>query len=172
MWFGFGGLQSRCGGIATFFPMLVSTLADCRRQGKAGRELMHSYAASCGRTGNGPAPARCHAHLFGALKVNASLALIEYHRGGVFGSPRWGWGFGSPTRSGPHEHGIVGVGSNRGGRGHRSLAYALLVRLERRAAFLASVGSWQVRCEGIVPRCVVILPQPKECSMSRTEVLS
>ena len=102
MWFGFEWpSKAAVVVLMTFFPMLVSTLAGLQAAGKLERELMHSYAAKLQPhlVGTLRLPAATP-HLFGALKVNASLAFDRGHRGGVFDPPRWGWGF-DFHRSGP-----------------------------------------------------------------------
>lgn len=135
MWFGFEW-QSKAAVVVlmTFFPMLVSTLAGLQAAGKLERELMHSYAASYGRTLFSLRLPAATPFMFGALKVNATLALIGAIVAEFFGSPTMGLGFRISTEASRMNSalvwGAIVVASVTG-----SLAYALLVQLERRAAF-------------------------------------
>ena len=135
MWFGFEW-QSKAAVVVlmTFFPMLVSTLAGLKASGKLERELMHSYAASYGRTLLALRLPAALPFMFGALKVNATLALIGGIVAEFFGSPTMGLGFRISTEASrmnmPLVWSAIVVAAVTG-----SLAYALLVQLERRAAF-------------------------------------
>ena len=135
MWFGFDWpSKAAVVVLMTFFPMLVSTLAGLQAAGKLERELMHSYAASYGRTLLALRLPAAVPFLFGALKVNATLALIGAIVAEFFGSPTSGLGFRISTEAArmnmPLVWGAIVVASVTG-----SLAYALLAGLERRAAF-------------------------------------
>lgn len=135
MWFGFEWpSKAAVVVVMTFFPMLVSTLAGLQASGKLERELMHSYAASYGRTLWSLRLPAAAPHLFGALKVNASLALIGAIVAEFFGSPTVGLGFRISTEAARMNMALVWaaivVAAVTG-----SVAYALLVRLERRVAF-------------------------------------
>ena len=120
--------------LMTFFPMLVSTLAGLKASGKLERELMHSYAASYMRTLWSLRLPSATPFIFGALKVNATLALIGAIVAEFFGSPTVGLGFRISTEAARMNMslvwGAIVVAAVTG-----SLAYALLVQLERRAAF-------------------------------------
>ncbi len=120
--------------LMTFFPMLVSTLAGLKAAGKLERELMHSYAASYPRTLLALRLPAALPFIFGALKVNATLALIGAIVAEFFGSPTSGLGFRITTEAArmnmPLVWGAIVVAAVTG-----SVAYALLVALERRAAF-------------------------------------
>ncbi len=135
MWFGFEW-QSKAAVVVlmTFFPMLVSTLAGLKAAGKLELELMHSYAASYPRTLLALRLPAALPYIFGALKVNATLALIGAIVAEFFGSPTSGLGFRISTEAArmnmPLVWGAIGVAALTG-----SLAYALLVALERRVAF-------------------------------------
>ena len=135
MWFGFEW-QSKAAVVVlmTFFPMLVSTLAGLKAAGKLELELMHSYAASYPRTLLALRLPAALPYIFGALKVNATLALIGAIVAEFFGSPTSGLGFRISTEAArmnmPLVWGAIVVAAVTG-----SLAYALLVALERRAAF-------------------------------------
>ena len=135
MWFGFEW-QSKAAVVVlmTFFPMLVSTLAGLKASGKLERELMYSYAASYGRTLLALRLPAALPFMFGALKVNATLALIGAIVAEFFGSPTSGLGFRISTEAArmnmPLVWGAIVVAAVTG-----SVAYALLVQLERRAAF-------------------------------------
>jgi NitT/TauT family transport system permease protein len=135
MWFGFEW-QSKAAVVVlmTFFPMLVSTLAGLKAAGKLERELMYSYAASYGRTLLALRLPAALPFMFAALKVNATLALIGAIVAEFFGSPTSGLGFRISTEASRMNMalvwGAIVVAAVTG-----SLAYALLVQLERRAAF-------------------------------------
>jgi hypothetical protein len=83
--------------------------------------------------------------IFGALKVNATLALIGAIVAEFFGSPTVGLGFRISTEAARMNMSWSGARS-WWLRSPGSLAYALLVQLERRAAFWhPSSGSMMVR---------------------------
>ena len=135
MWFGFEWpSKAAVVVLMTFFPMLVSTLAGLQASGKLERELMHSYAASYGRTLWSLRLPAAMPFLFSALKVNATLALIGAIVAEFFGSPTSGLGFRISTEASrmnmPLVWGAIVVAAVTG-----SLAYTLLLRLERRFAF-------------------------------------
>jgi NitT/TauT family transport system permease protein len=135
MWFGFDW-QSKAAVVVlmTFFPMLVSTLAGLKAAGQLERELMYSYAASYSRTLLALRLPAALPFMFGALKVNATLALIGAIVAEFFGSPTQGLGFRISTEAArmnmPLVWAAIAVAAVTG-----SLAYAVLVQLERRAAF-------------------------------------
>ena len=135
MWFGFEWpSKAAVVVLMTFFPMLVSTLAGLKAAGKLELELMHSYAASYWQTLLALRLPAALPFMFGALKVNATLALIGAIVAEYFGSPTQGIGFRISTEAGkmnmPLVWGSIVVAAVTG-----SLAYALLVQLERKAAF-------------------------------------
>ncbi len=135
MWFGFDWpSKAAVVVLMTFFPMLVSTLAGLQAAGKLERELMHSYAASYSRTLLALRLPAAVPFIFGALKVNASLALIGAIVAEFFGSPTSGLGFRISTEASRMNlalvWGAIVVAAVTG-----SLAYALLAKLERRVAF-------------------------------------
>ena len=135
MWFGFEWpSKAAVVVLMTFFPMLVSTLAGLKSAGKLELELMHSYAASYWQTLLALRLPAALPFMFGALKVNATLALIGAIVAEYFGSPTQGIGFRISTEAGkmnmPLVWGSIVVAAVTG-----SLAYALLVQLERKAAF-------------------------------------
>ena len=135
MWFGFEWpSKAAVVVLMTFFPMLVSTLAGLKAAGKLELELMHSYAASYWRTLLALRLPAALPFMFGALKVNVTLALIGAIVAEYFGSPTQGIGFRISTEAGkmnmPLVWGSIVVAAVTG-----SLAYALLVQLERKAAF-------------------------------------
>lgn len=135
MWFGFEW-QSKAAVVVlmTFFPMLVSTLAGLKAAGKLEQELMYSYAASYSRTLLALRLPCALPFIFGALKVNATLALIGAIVAEFFGSPTSGLGFRISTEASrmnmPLVWSAIVVAAVTG-----SLAYAVLVQFERRAAF-------------------------------------
>ena len=135
MWFGFDWpSKAAVVVLMTFFPMLVSTLAGLRTAGKLELELMHSYAAGYWQTLLALRLPAALPFMFGALKVNATLALIGAIVAEYFGSPTQGIGFRISTEAGkmnmPLVWGSIVVAAVTG-----SVAYALLVQLERKAAF-------------------------------------
>ena len=135
MWFGFDW-QSKAAVVVlmTFFPMLVSTLAGLKASGKLERELMYSYAASYSRTLLALRLPAAMPFMFGALKVNATLALIGAIVAEFFGSPTAGLGFRISTEASrmnmPLVWAAIVVAAVTG-----SVAYAVLVQFERRVAF-------------------------------------
>jgi NitT/TauT family transport system permease protein len=135
MWFGFDWpSKAAVVVLMTFFPMLVSTLAGLKAAGKLERELMYSYAAGYGQTLLALRLPSAMPFIFGALKVNATLALIGAIVAEFFGSPTAGLGFRISTEAAkmhmPLVWGAIVVAAITG-----SAAYALLVQLERRFAF-------------------------------------
>jgi NitT/TauT family transport system permease protein len=135
MWFGFEWpSKAAVVVLMTFFPMLVSTLAGLQAAGKLERELMHGYAASYPRTLLALRLPAALPFIFGALKVNATLALIGAIVAEFFGSPTVGLGFRISTEAAKMNMalvwGAIVVAAVTG-----SVAYALLVQLERRTIF-------------------------------------
>ena len=135
MWFGFDWpSKAAVVVLMTFFPMLIATLAGLQAAGKQELELMHSYAASYTRTLLDLRLPMAMPFLFSALKVNATLALIGAIVAEFFGSPTVGLGFRISTEAARMNMalvwGAIVVAAVTG-----SLAYALLVQLERRVAF-------------------------------------
>lgn len=120
--------------LMTFFPMLVSTLAGLQASVRIERELMYSYAAGYGRTLWSLRLPTALPFMFSALKINASLALIGAIVAEFFGSTTSGLGFRISTEATKMNMSLVWaavvVAAVTG-----SAAYALLVALERRAAF-------------------------------------
>ncbi len=135
MWFGFDWpSKAAVVVLMTFFPMLVSTLAGLQASNRLERELMHSYAAGYGRTLWSLRLPAALPFMIGALKVNATLALIGAIVAEFFGSPTSGLGFRISTEATKMNMALVWaavvVAAVTG-----SVAYALLVALERRVAF-------------------------------------
>ncbi|HSW05377.1 ABC transporter permease [Aquabacterium sp.] len=135
MWFGFDWpSKAAVVVLMTFFPMLVSTLAGLQAAGKLERELMQTYAASYSRTLLDLRLPTAMPFIFNALKVNATLALIGAIVAEFFGSPTVGLGFRISTEAARMNMalvwGAIVVAAVTG-----SVAYALLVQLERRIAF-------------------------------------
>jgi len=135
MWFGFEWpSKAAVVVLMTFFPMLVATLAGLQASGRIERELMHSYAAGYKRTLLDLRLPCAVPFIVSALKVNASLALIGAIVAEFFGSPTVGLGFRISTEAAKMNMslvwGAIVVAAVTG-----SLAYSLLVRLERRLAF-------------------------------------
>ena len=135
MWFGFEWpSKAAVVVLMTFFPMLVATLAGLQAAGRIERELMHSYAASYGRTLRELRLPTALPFIFSALKINATLALIGAIVAEFFGSPTVGLGFRISTEAARMNMalvwGAIVVAAVTGSAG-----YALLVQLERRLAF-------------------------------------
>ena len=135
MWFGFDWpSKAAVVVLMTFFPMLVATLAGLQAAGRQELDLMRTYAAGYGRTLLDLRLPMAMPFLFSALKVNATLALIGAIVAEFFGSPTVGLGFRISTEAAKMNMGLVWgaivVAAVTG-----SLAYALLVQLERRVAF-------------------------------------
>ncbi len=135
MWFGFEW-QSKAAVVVlmTFFPMLIATLAGLQAAGKLERELMHSYAAGYSRTLLNLRLPCAVPFIVSALKINATLALIGAIVAEFFGSPTVGLGFRISTEAAKMNMALVWaaivVAAVTG-----SVAYALLVQLERALAF-------------------------------------
>ncbi|MDX5629324.1 MULTISPECIES: ABC transporter permease [unclassified Brenneria] len=135
MWFGFDW-PSKAAVIVlvTFFPALVSTLAGLQANSKLERELMYCYAASPRATLRVLRLPAALPFIFGALKVNATLAMISAIVAEYFGSPTAGLGFRISTEAArmhmPTVWAAIVVASVVG-----SLFYALLVWLERKVNF-------------------------------------
>ncbi len=135
MWFGFDWpSKAAVVVLMTFFPMLVSTLAGLQAAGKLERELMHSYAASYGRTLLSLRLPCALPFVFGALKVNATLALIGAIVAEFFGSPTAGLGFRISTEAAKMNMSLV-WGAIVFAAITGSATYALLVFMEKRFAF-------------------------------------
>ena len=135
MWFGFDWpSKAAVVVLMTFFPMLIATLAGLQAAGKLETELMHSYAASYGRTLTALRLPSAVPFIMSALKINATLALIGAIVAEFFGSPTVGLGFRISTEAARMNMalvwGAIVVAAVTG-----SSAYALLVVLERRWAF-------------------------------------
>ena len=135
MWFGFEWpSKAAVVVLMTFFPMLVATLAGLQAAGKLELELMQTYAAGYIRTLLDLRLPMAMPFIFSALKVNATLALIGAIVAEFFGSPTVGLGFRISTEASRMNMGLVWgaivVAAVTG-----SVAYALLVQLERRVAF-------------------------------------
>ncbi|GCL64029.1 ABC transporter permease [Pseudaquabacterium pictum] len=135
MWFGFEWpSKAAVVVLMTFFPMLVATLAGLQAPAKLELELMKTYAAGYARTLLDLRLPMAMPFLFSALKVNATLALIGAIVAEFFGSPTVGLGFRISTEAARMNMGLVWsaivVAAVTG-----SVAYALLVQLERRVAF-------------------------------------
>ena len=135
MWFGFDWpSKAAVVVLMTFFPMLVSTLAGLQAANRLERELMVSYAASYSRTLWSLRLPAAVPFMISALKVNATLALIGAIVAEFFGSPTSGLGFRISTEATKMNMTLVWaavvVAAVTG-----SVAYSLLVQLERKVAF-------------------------------------
>lgn len=135
MWFGFEWpSKAAVVVLMTFFPMLIATLAGLQAAGRLERELMHSYAAGYTRTLLDLRLPCAVPFIASALKINATLALIGAIVAEFFGSPTVGLGFRISTEAARMNMalvwGAIVVAAVTG-----SVAYALLVRLERALAF-------------------------------------
>jgi NitT/TauT family transport system permease protein len=94
MWFGFDWpSKAAVVAIMTFFPMLANTIAGLAESGSMERDLMHCYAATYGQTLRKLRLPGALPHLFNALKLNSTLALIGAVVAEFFGTPIHGMGF-------------------------------------------------------------------------------
>ncbi len=94
MWFGFEWpSKAAVVVVMTFFPMLVNTTAGLAEAGAIERDLMRSYAAGYGVTLLKLRLPAALPHIFTALKLNATLALIGAVVAEFFGTPILGMGF-------------------------------------------------------------------------------
>lgn len=108
MWFGFEWpARAAVVIVMTFFPMLVNTLAGLQATGKMERDLMHSYAAGYWRTLWSLRLPAALPFVFGALKINSTLALIGAIVAEFFGSPTVGMGFRISTEASRMNMGLV-----------------------------------------------------------------
>lgn len=101
MWFGFDW-QSKAAVVVimTFFPMLVNTVAGLAASGRLERDLMRSWNASWGRTLLALRLPAAMPHVFAALKLNSTFALIGALVAEFFGTPIVGMGFRISTEVG------------------------------------------------------------------------
>lgn len=135
MWFGFGW-QSKAAVVAamTIFPMLVNTIAGLGEAGVLERELLLSYAASYPVTLLKLRLPAALPHIFAALKLNSTLALIGAVVAEFFGSPILGLGFRISTEAASLNLDIVWAAilivALTG-----SLSFAALALLERAVTF-------------------------------------
>ncbi len=100
MWFGFDW-QSKAAVVVvmTFFPMLVHAGAGLADSGAMERDLMRSYGASYWQTLIKLRLPAALPHVFIALKLNATLALIGAIVAEFFGTPIVGMGFRISTQA-------------------------------------------------------------------------
>ena len=101
MWFGFDW-QSKAAVVVinTFFPMLVNTVAGLAASGRMERDLMRSWNASWAQTLLALRLPAAMPHVFGALKLNSTFALIAAIVAEYFGTPIVGMGFRISTEVG------------------------------------------------------------------------
>ncbi|MBX5454848.1 MAG: ABC transporter permease [Acidobacteriia bacterium] len=94
MWFGFDWpSKAAVVVVMTFFPMLVNTTAGLAEAGTIETDLMRTYAASYGTTLLKLRLPAALPHIFTALKLNSTLALIGAVVAEFFGTPILGMGF-------------------------------------------------------------------------------
>jgi NitT/TauT family transport system permease protein len=94
MWFGFGWQSKAAVVVAmTIFPMLINTTAGLSVAGALERDLMTSYGARYATTLRKLRLPAALPHIFTALKLNSTLALIGAVVAEFFGSPVYGMGF-------------------------------------------------------------------------------
>ncbi len=108
MWFGFDW-PSKAAVVAlmTFFPMLVNAVAGLEEAGAMERDLMRSYGAGYGQTLLRLRLPAALPHIFTALKLNATLALIGAIVAEFFGTPIVGMGFRISTEVARMDLGMV-----------------------------------------------------------------
>ena len=135
MWFGFDW-QSKAAVVVinTFFPALVNTVAGLSAAGRMERDLMRSWNASWGRTLLALRLPAAMPHVFAALKLNSTFALIGAIVAEFFGTPIVGMGFRISTEVGRMGLDMVWaeivMAAITG-----SAFYALLAFVERRVTF-------------------------------------
>lgn len=94
MWFGFDWpSKAAVVLVMTFFPMLVNTTAGLAEAGAMERDLMRCYAAGYWPTLVKLRLPAALPHIFTALKLNSTLALIGAVIAEFFGTPIMGMGF-------------------------------------------------------------------------------
>lgn len=94
MWFGFDWpSKAAVVLVMTFFPMLVNTTAGLAEAGAMERDLMQCYAAGYWPTLIKLRLPAALPHIFTALKLNSTLALIGAVVAEFFGTPIMGMGF-------------------------------------------------------------------------------
>jgi NitT/TauT family transport system permease protein len=135
MWFGFGWQSKAAVVVAmTIFPMLVNTTAGLAESGALERDLMASYAASYWLTLLKLRLPAALPHIFTALKLNSTLALIGAVVAEFFGSPVFGMGFRISTAAASLNLDVVWatitIAALTG-----SLSFALLALTERAVTF-------------------------------------
>src|SRR5882724_11377921 len=135
MWFGFDWpSKAAVVVIMTFFPMLINAIAGLSAADQMQRDLMRSYGAGYWQTLIKLRLPAALPFIFNALKINSTLALIGAIVAEFFGSHTVGLGFRISTEAAKMNMALVWaaivVAAVTG-----SLAYALLVQLERRFAF-------------------------------------
>ena len=108
MWFGFDW-QSKAAVVVlmTVFPMLVAATAGLAEAGALERDLMRSYAASGTQSLVKLRLPAALPHVFGALKLNLTLALIGAIVAEFFGTPIVGMGFRISTEVARMDLGLV-----------------------------------------------------------------
>ena len=108
MWFGFDW-QSKAAVVVlmTVFPMLVAATAGLAEAGALERDLMRSYAASGAQSLLKLRLPAALPHVFGALKLNLTLALIGAIVAEFFGTPIVGMGFRISTEVARMDLGLV-----------------------------------------------------------------
>jgi NitT/TauT family transport system permease protein len=135
MWFGFDW-QSKVAVVVvnTFFPALVNTVAGLAASGRMERDLMRSWNASWFRTLISLRLPAAMPHVFSALKLNSTFALIGAIVAEFFGTPIVGMGFRISTEVGRMGLDMVwaeiAMAAITG-----SALYALLAFVERRVTF-------------------------------------
>jgi NitT/TauT family transport system permease protein len=135
MWFGFGWQSKAAVVVAmTIFPMLVNTTAGLAESGALERDLMTSYAAGYWLTLLKLRLPAALPHIFTALKLNSTLALIGAVVAEFFGSPVFGMGFRISTAAASLNLDVVWatitIAALTG-----SLSFALLALAERAVTF-------------------------------------
>jgi NitT/TauT family transport system permease protein len=135
MWFGFGWQSKAAVVVAmTIFPMLVNTTAGLAESGALEQDLMTSYAAGYWRTLLKLRLPAALPHIFTALKLNSTLALIGAVVAEFFGSPVFGMGFRISTAAASLNLDVVWatitIAALTG-----SLSFALLALAERAVTF-------------------------------------
>ncbi len=135
MWFGFDWhSKAAVVVVMTFFPMLVNTTAGLQAASAMEHDLMRSYAASYGQALVKLRLPTALPHMFNALKLNSTLALIGAIVAEFFGTPIYGMGFRISTEvqrlNVDKVWATIAVAALAG-----SISYGLLALLERKTTF-------------------------------------
>jgi NitT/TauT family transport system permease protein len=135
MWFGFDWpSKAAMVVLMTVFPMLVNASAGLAEAGSMERDLMRSYAAGFAQTLLRLRLPAALPHIFAALKLNSTLALIGAIVAEFFGTPIVGMGFRISTEVARMNLGMVWAEITLAAA-VGSASFAVLALIERAATF-------------------------------------